>query len=123
MYRDKEKRREYQKQYFQKNKERHNQETQARRVARVNWLFEIKKTYKCELCGESHPACLEFHHRNPEDKRGEVCQMASEALSEESILNEIAKCNIWCSNCHQKFHWEERQLNGNSRLHSETAAI
>lgn len=123
MYKDKEKKREYQKLYFQKNKEKHNQETQTRRFARANWFFEFKKTLKCDLCPENHPACLEFHHINPTEKRDEISQMVSEGLSEKTILDEVAKCHVWCSNCHQKFHWKERQLNGSSRLCSETAKI
>ena len=60
---------------------------------------------KCEICGEDHPACIDFHHKNPEEKLGDVSDMVGFAYSEDRILQEIAKCNVWCSNCHRKHHW------------------
>ena len=65
------------------------------------WLDEYKATLSCK-CGESHPACLEFHHRDPSTKLFRISQAKHE--SRERILIEMAKCDVICSNCHRKLH-------------------
>ena len=68
------------------------------------WLWELKSTLKCIKCGESHPACLDFHHRDPAQKRRAVSQLW-QLGSKLNILVEIAKCDVLCANCHRKFHY------------------
>lgn len=63
----------------------------------------------CE-CGESHPACIDFHHINPNDKKREVSKMIHCNFALETIKAEIAKCKPMCSNCHRKLHYEEKQV-------------
>ena len=73
------------------------------------WLIDYKATQRCEQCGESHPATLDFHHVNPETKVAEVSVMASKVprYSKAMILTEMQKCRILCANCHRKEHWDE----------------
>jgi hypothetical protein len=78
-----------------------------RRQKRKIWFRGLKKSLACKVCGESHPACIDFHHPNPDEKDGDVSRMVRSALSEETILAEIAKCEVLCSNCHRKLHWDE----------------
>ena len=61
---------------------------------------------KCEMCGENHPACLDFHHKDKKDKSFNVAIMASSGYSIEKIKEEIAKCIVLCSNCHRKEHYK-----------------
>jgi hypothetical protein len=79
---------------------------------RREWFNEFKKTLKCIKCEENHISCLEFHHRNPEEKDFEIAAFVSTA-SKEKILNEIKKCDVLCSNCHRKTHWEQKQTKSN----------
>lgn len=79
---------------------------------RREWFNEFKKTLKCIKCEENHISCLEFHHRNPEEKDFEIAAFVSTA-SKEKILNEIKKCDVLCSNCHRKTHWEQKQTKYN----------
>lgn len=73
---------------------------------RIRALFNVEKAkYKCLRCGESHPACLDFHHRNPAEKFRNVSEMVCSAFEFEKILEEMAKCDCLCSNCHRKEHW------------------
>lgn len=60
----------------------------------------------CEQCGEDHPGVLDFHHLDPSTKEGTVSDIAWSSL--DRLTAEIAKCVCWCSNCHRKHHWEER---------------
>jgi len=75
---------------------------------RKKWYDEYKQTLKCSKCGEDHPACLEFHHTNPKEKDFGISEAFGQLnLSKEEILKEINKCEVLCSNCHKKFHYEK----------------
>lgn len=62
----------------------------------------------CIRCGEKHPACLDFHHRNGKlNKLGNIGQIRRYSFPR--ILAEIEKCDVLCANCHRKHHYDERQ--------------
>ena len=70
------------------------------------YCSNYKKKHPCEKCGESHIACLSFHHKDRKEKRDEVTILCKYSLN--IVMKEIEKCKILCHNCHAKFHWEER---------------
>lgn len=72
------------------------------------WILKYKKDHGC-ACGEKHPACLDFHHINPEEKEFQISNFQRNK-SLKRIKEEITKCIIICSNCHRKLHWNERQF-------------
>jgi hypothetical protein len=72
------------------------------RARRSVALLEIKKKLSCSVCSENHPATLDFHHNNPNEKVMGVGKMIRLGLSMDRILAEIAKCTVLCSNCHRK---------------------
>ena len=90
-----------------KNREHYNTLERTRRQGRAAWLKAYKAERGCLQCGESNPACLEFHHRDPAAKEIDV-SLTVVKWRKERILGEIEKCNILCSNCHRKLHWSER---------------
>lgn len=70
------------------------------------WWQDYKKQFKC-ACGESHPACIDFHH--PEDnKEKDVSAFFNEGAINKG-LDELKKCIPICSNCHRKLHYELRE--------------
>ena len=71
---------------------------------RKEWLDAQK--FCCLRCGDRHPATLEFHHRNPAEKD---FLLSTAHYKLERLKTEVAKCDVLCSNCHRKHHWEERQ--------------
>lgn len=71
------------------------------------WMIEYRKTLSCERCGESHEACIAFHHRDPSEKKYAIAAMPNRGCSIEKIKEEIAKCEVLCHNCHAKLHYEE----------------
>lgn len=73
-------------------------------------MFELKSNLCCVRCGENDPCCLEFHHRNPEEKDDEVSRLVHDSASWERIFNEIEKCDVFCSNCHRKHHKKQKDL-------------
>jgi hypothetical protein len=109
---DKEKKREYQREYmrewYRKNKAKHIAYVRNRDEKIKTWLKEYKKSLQCEVCGENHPACLEFHHTNPSEKKFSIGRM-KDYMSWKSLNAEIAKCRILCANCHRKEHYEQKE--------------
>jgi hypothetical protein len=102
-----EKNREYQRRWLAKNKELQKARNKANRDQKLSILRQYKVEKGCKQCGERHPACLHFHHRNKEDKQHGITEMISQARSIKSIMSEIEKCDILCANCHAKEHWKE----------------
>jgi hypothetical protein len=95
-----------------------------RRQSGSLFVLAYKETHPCERCGEDHPACLQFHHRDPSAKDWDVSVLAAGGWSVRRLEEEIAKCEVLCANCHAKEHWPERlarAYGGGSVLSSEDA--
>ncbi len=90
------------KEYYIKNK----QKFLDRNKIKVKDVTSKVREYKlncggCKFCGEKEPICLDFHHLR--DKINVISQL-TRYLCWESILEEINKCILICSNCHRKLH-------------------
>ena len=94
--------------WYQRNKDRH-RDTQRinRRKARDEWI-EFKSSLECQKCGFKHPAAIDFHHTNPENKEGEVNNWARNGQYARARA-EVEKCIPLCSNCHRILHFEENR--------------
>lgn len=93
--------------WYPKNRAKHIARVAANKTKRyTETAAEIRfcKT-KCSRCGETHPACLDFHHRNPGKKFASIADMVGRGYGVKSILKEIEKCDVLCSNCHRKEHF------------------
>tara|TARA_R110002072_G_scaffold15413_4_gene61928 strand:+ start:1819 stop:2097 length:279 start_codon:yes stop_codon:yes gene_type:complete len=66
-------------------------------------LDDYKKTLRCEICGENHTRCLEFHHIDPSTKKGHIADLIKDC-SFELVMEEIRLCRVLCANCHRKQH-------------------
>ena len=80
----------------------------ARLLADSKEYVLLCKSSGCLRCGESHPACLDFHHRDPASKIYAVTD-ATRFWKLEKLAKEIEKCDVLCANCHRILHWDERQ--------------
>lgn len=98
----------YQKQHYINNKSTYQLRAKDRRKSIKDWMKEYRSTLKCEKCGQNHPATLDFHHENSDEKEKDVSVMVQESYSKERILEEISKCSVLCSNCHRIHHWNEK---------------
>ncbi|MFC5528487.1 hypothetical protein [Cohnella yongneupensis] len=105
---NKEKQIEYKRKHYEKNKREVMRKAKEYKNEIKRWLEEYKSKLKCELCSENHPAALDFHHRDPTTKSFDIAQCLRLGKGRESILAEIEKCCVLCSNCHRKLHWKER---------------
>lgn len=96
--------------YFRKryheNKELCNLRNKASRKKRMDRFYAAIGPIKCSRCPESDIACLDFHHRNPAEKTGEVAYLARVGNLERA-LEEFKKCDVLCANCHRKLHYYE----------------
>jgi 5-methylcytosine-specific restriction endonuclease McrA len=73
-----------------------------------DYVFKYLSTHPCVDCGETDPVVLEFDHR--ENKEYEVSKLILSGTSLLKLSNEIAKCDVRCSNCHRRktakdFNW------------------
>jgi len=78
--------------------------------AKKKYLWEYKLKHPCEICKESHPICLVFHHRDKTKKDNDVASLLNNSWKR--LKEEIAKCQVLCENCHKKFHYSETNGNG-----------
>lgn len=90
--------------HYQENKAKYVQRAIKSRQLNVQWWKDYKKTLKCSKCQEDHPSCLQFHHLNPDNKEVTISKVIRR-WGKDKILQEVAKCEVLCANCHFKEHW------------------
>lgn len=91
-------------------KEKYKQKAYEKNITsrdKLRLLVESYKT-KCSKCGEERKYCLDFHHRDGEEKESAIAQIPYRHFSIERAKKEIEKCDIVCSNCHRELHHNER---------------
>lgn len=116
-----EKKRQLDREYAAKNRDKalakstlwyqENREAAKRRANRHQLKAKLKAIAvlgsKCQRCDETHPAALQFHHRDPSTKLFPVTTKqitTPKRFPWEMIVEEIMKCDLLCSNCHAKHH-------------------
>lgn len=95
----------YQTDYYQRKKDdfiekRKNWIVDAREAAR-HYVYSYLQTHPCEMCGESDPAVLTFHHVRGKKKMN-LSQMVNQGYSIEALQEEIDKCQVLCANDHMR---------------------
>jgi hypothetical protein len=100
MYKTKEQRNAYQKQWYQKNKTKHIGMV-ARNRAQYREEFSQLKMRPCMDCGfmPQHPIQMDWDHLRG-DKTNEVSIMVQRGQWAKARA-EIEKCDLVCSNCHR----------------------
>ena len=69
------------------------------RRRRVKLLLVEEAGGACAVCGyDRHPAALQFHHRDPSEKRFAVASRSTRSL--ETLREEARKCVLLCPTCH-----------------------
>jgi hypothetical protein len=95
---------EIRKKSYEKNKEYYLNKNRKRKETNNDWYNEFKKGKKCHFCDESEPVCLDFHHLDGTTKEYNIGSMGYSTYSIDTIMKEVEKCVILCSNCHRKVH-------------------
>jgi hypothetical protein len=60
------------------------------------------KDHPCVDCGESDIRCLDFDHREPDDKVMNVSMLIAVHATWARVAAEIEKCDVRCASCHRK---------------------
>lgn len=79
----------------------------------ISELNQYKAKCSCQKCSENRFYLLDFHHKNPAEKIFGIADRANVKLS--TLMPEIEKCVVLCSNCHREFHYFQ-QTNSNFTL-------
>ncbi len=87
--------------YYAANREREIERVTRRQAATAAFLRELREV-PCADCGERFAGNqMDFDHRDPSDKRFEICSGRAALKSREELLAEASKCDIVCANCHR----------------------
>jgi hypothetical protein len=112
----------YHHKHYLANKQRYIEQARIRkeglRLERTIFLIDFFSRNPCIDCGEADPVVLEFDHLDPALKEFNIGQALSHRAWS-SIVAEIEKCEVVCSNCHRRRTARRRgavrvQLSGNS---------
>lgn len=79
-------------------------------LVRATLIYEYLEAHPCVDCGEPDPVVLQFDHRDASKKSYNISRMTRSNHPLERIMEEIAKCDIRCANCHfrrtaKQFGW------------------
>src|SRR6202049_289562 len=109
-----EKWKEYQRNWHQRHKAKRLAKVYERKAAIHEYIQSIKNQLCCADCGERHPATLQFHHLNSEDKTFTIGDAVNRGFSLDRIKKEINKCIVLCANSHAIRHYNMRKKNQTS---------
>lgn len=93
------------KQHYQANKKYYNDKRRISNKKRSKRYTEYKKTLSCKKCEMSfkrQPFLCDFHHRDKGTKKVDPSRLRY--CSWDRLMEEVAKCDALCSNCHRKEH-------------------
>ena len=65
-------------------------------------MFAFLSDQACAVCGEHDIRVLELDHIDPTKKKFTISQAVRLGFAWDEVLQEIAKCQILCANCHRK---------------------
>lgn len=102
----------YRRKWYQKNRKHAINKSKERKRNIRKWLVGYKSHINCCVCGETHPSCLEFHHKDPSKKDLNISAVINQGWSIRRITTEINKCSVYCANCHRKLHYKETKGRG-----------
>lgn len=90
----------YFKQWYEKNRAKKTQ-YQRDRAARFRQLLNVLKDAPCTDCGKKYPPyVMDFDHVRGRKKY--ALSRMTHKCSERSLLEEVAKCELVCANCHRE---------------------
>ena len=109
---DPEKRREASRRHYAKHRER--VIASAKKYSKIArdriraYITTHLKTNPCVDCGETDAIVLEFDHVTSKDFN--ISDAARKGVSMKKLRDEIAKCEVRCSNCHRRKTYERSGL-------------
>ena len=100
-------RKRYHKEWYARNKDKQRDRASANRKRyRAEWN-KFKSEQVCSHCGASHPAVIDFHHKNPAPDDKKVNKLTSNSQYKAARKEVEERCIPLCANCHRVLHWNE----------------
>ena len=86
-------------------------------------LDELKSATPCSDCGHLYKPCqMDFDHLKGSQKISDIARLVG--AEQAKLLNEIAKCQLVCSNCHRvRTHGKPPKKAGKGNLHCSTSLV
>lgn len=95
--------RQYDAAWYRANKTRRKEKVRADRAAYVAWLDSLKEGKECADCGRTYPPyVMEWDHMPGTEKKLVLADVRRSTHARQRILDEIAKCELVCANCHRE---------------------
>jgi hypothetical protein len=92
--------------WYLRNKNLTYERTKQTREKRRNIIREIKESIPCKDCGVSYPYwVMQFDHIGTDEKIDTINTLLANS-SMQVVMDEIAKCELVCSNCHATRTWK-----------------
>lgn len=113
-YKSKEEQKKYHQNWYKRNKKRLKEKAAKNnkiyRQRNREYVRDYKLSHGCADCGyNKHYAALDFDHIS-DDKEHTIAKMVGSAIcSIETLMKEIRKCEVVCSNCHRIRTWNRLQ--------------
>jgi hypothetical protein len=98
--------REYNRRWYQKNRDKHMAAVNANRKREKREWTEFKSSLSCTSCGIKHPAVIDFHHLVRDDSYQSIHKLIRNGRFT-AARAEAAKCLPLCANCHRITHYDE----------------
>lgn len=96
----KECRRSYDAEYHRRNRERLLAKKRALHASFRHWYMSLKEGTPCTDCGNSYPApVMQWDHLPGTEKTADLGYLWRKH-NKQRVLDEIAKCELVCANCH-----------------------
>ena len=99
--------REYNVAYYAEHREEEIERVRIRQAATLEFLRDLRRR-PCQDCGETFsPWVMDFDHRDPRAKSFSLAAGKVLLKARAELLEEIAKCDIVCANCHavRTYEW------------------
>lgn len=111
---DPEKRRAYQREWYAKHKAQHieraRQSSSRQRSALRLMVKAYKENHPCSDCSEQYPHyVMDFDHIESRGaKYANVADLVRKCVSFSTMMEEMSKCDVVCSNCHRIRTWARK---------------
>lgn len=96
--------------HYERNKQAYVDRARAQKAALAQEVRDIKAASPCSDCGKWYPHyVMDFDHLPGTEKVGDIATLIQRS-SRKKVLEEIAKCELVCANCHRERTWLRAQV-------------
>jgi hypothetical protein len=104
---------EYHRNHYLENPKMYKDKARRREIkhrAELDVMIHEIKDHPCMDCGVKYPPyVMDFDHRDPTQKTENVSMMRVTGFNKQRVLEEIAKCDLVCANCHRVRTWKQQR--------------